>query len=196
MGREEKVKSDVRENGAAEDAVRRDARIVCAVGGLFCCLVGSGSHFVFDLTGGELLAGIFFPVNESVWEHLKLVFFPSFIYFAVALPCAGRLKNRLFGAFAATYIAAAFIPVVYYIYTAFTGASVLGADIATFAAACASGQCAAYRAFTREESAALSVVGGIGIASIAVCYLLLTVYAPGFFLFTDPTDGSVGMPPV
>ena len=46
-------------------------------------IVGTLSHFVYEWTGKPYLIGLFFPVNESTWEHLKLLFFPSLIYFAV-----------------------------------------------------------------------------------------------------------------
>ena len=46
-------------------------------------IIGTHSHFVYEWTGKPYLIGLFFPVNESTWEHLKLLFFPSLIYFAV-----------------------------------------------------------------------------------------------------------------
>lgn len=46
-------------------------------------IIGTLSHFVYEWTGKPYLIGLFFPVNESTWEHLKLLFFPSLIYFAV-----------------------------------------------------------------------------------------------------------------
>ena len=40
-------------------------------------LIGVISHFIYEWTGENTLAGLIFPVNESIWEHLKLIFFPS-----------------------------------------------------------------------------------------------------------------------
>lgn len=42
--------------------------------------LGALSHFVFEWTNENYIIGLFFPVNESVWEHLKLLFFPTAIY--------------------------------------------------------------------------------------------------------------------
>lgn len=42
--------------------------------------IGTLSHFVFEWTNENYIAGLFFPVNESVWEHLKLLFFPVALY--------------------------------------------------------------------------------------------------------------------
>ena len=44
-------------------------------------VLGILGHFLYELTGENKIIGLFFPVSESIWEHLKLVFFPSLIYF-------------------------------------------------------------------------------------------------------------------
>lgn len=43
-------------------------------------VLGTIGHFIYEWTGDNTLVGLFFPVNESVWEHLKLLFFPTVIY--------------------------------------------------------------------------------------------------------------------
>lgn len=42
---------------------------------LLTALAGAGLHFAYDLCPAPLV-GLFAPVNESVWEHLKLFFWP------------------------------------------------------------------------------------------------------------------------
>ena len=39
-------------------------------------VLGILNHFLYRLSGGQAFAALFCPVNESVWEHLKLLFFP------------------------------------------------------------------------------------------------------------------------
>lgn len=36
-------------------------------------------HFIYDLVP-NFVTSIFFPVNESIWEHLKLIFTASIVY--------------------------------------------------------------------------------------------------------------------
>lgn len=43
-------------------------------------ILGTLSHFIYEWTGENLIAGYFFNVNESTWEHLKLLFFPTVTY--------------------------------------------------------------------------------------------------------------------
>lgn len=46
--------------------------IIGALGTLF--------HFLYEWTGERYILGFIFPVNESTWEHLKLIFYPTIIY--------------------------------------------------------------------------------------------------------------------
>lgn len=43
-------------------------------------IVGTLGHFLYKWTGENTLVGYFFPVNESTWEHLKLLFFPTALF--------------------------------------------------------------------------------------------------------------------
>lgn len=54
------------------------------IGFFIISIIGTLSHFVYEWTGKPYLIGLFFPVNESTWEHLKLLFVPGLVYFAIA----------------------------------------------------------------------------------------------------------------
>ena len=45
----------------------------------YTVLLGSLLHFVYGWSGGSVLAAGFSAVNESTWEHMKLLFFPVFL---------------------------------------------------------------------------------------------------------------------
>ena len=47
---------------------------------LFIGLLGTIGHFLYEWTGQNTIIGYFFPINESTWEHLKLIFFPTLIF--------------------------------------------------------------------------------------------------------------------
>lgn len=46
-------------------------------------LIGSVFHFVFNWFGSPSFLAPFFPVNESIWEHTKLLIFPLFLFYLV-----------------------------------------------------------------------------------------------------------------
>lgn len=47
---------------------------------IFVSAVGTLLHFAYDWSGNNVFVGIFTPVNESIWEHTKLIFFPLLVY--------------------------------------------------------------------------------------------------------------------
>lgn len=55
-------------------------KLATVIGIIFVLITGSLAHFVYEWSGNNALAGLFTPVNESVWEHMKLVFFPMLLY--------------------------------------------------------------------------------------------------------------------
>ena len=63
-------------------------------GFLTAAVLGTLAHFMYRWSGGALLAGVFCAVNESVWEHMKLLFFPVFLFTAVQF-CVGERDGLL-----------------------------------------------------------------------------------------------------
>ena len=49
-------------------------------GFIFTCAIGTLMHFVFEWSENNPFVGLFCPVNESVFEHLKMLFFPYLIW--------------------------------------------------------------------------------------------------------------------
>ena len=52
----------------------------CIIGIFFTVLLGTLLHFTYDLSGNSDFVAILSAVNESTWEHLKLLFFPTLIF--------------------------------------------------------------------------------------------------------------------
>lgn len=50
------------------------------IGFIFVSIIGTLAHFVYELTNKSVIAALFCPINESPWEHLKLIFFPYLIW--------------------------------------------------------------------------------------------------------------------
>jgi hypothetical protein len=57
--------------GAMKNMKKRNIRFF-----LVTILAGAALHFAYDWTAGNAIVAIFCPVNESVWEHLKLLATP------------------------------------------------------------------------------------------------------------------------
>ena len=50
------------------------------VGFAFTVMIGTCFHFLFDLTNENIVAAFIAPVNESIWEYIKLLFFSMFVF--------------------------------------------------------------------------------------------------------------------
>lgn len=104
--------------------------IVCCI---LACILGVLFHFVYEFSGQNALLGLFVPVNEAVWEHLKLIFYPILLmslaeYFIFKINDEGffciKLKAALLG-MASTII-------IYYTYSGIIGQNLDFVNIAIY----------------------------------------------------------------
>lgn len=108
-------------------------RVRLLSGILFSLIFGTLLHFFYEWSGENAFVALFSPVNESVWEHLKMLFFPILLYtlfeiivlkkFSAAF-LASRVVGMLFGML--------LIVVSYFTYTGVTGLHSLVMDILIF----------------------------------------------------------------
>ncbi len=102
-------------------------------GCLAVILSGIILHYLYDLSSRSPWIGLFAPVNESVWEHMKLVFFPLTAYFLFEIIRLGKKIPALSAASARGILAGTFmIPVLFYTYTGILGRHILAVDIVLF----------------------------------------------------------------
>lgn len=106
---------------------------ITGLGILWTIVLGTLSHFFYQWSHENILIGLFSPVNESVWEHLKLLFFPALTYMLIEQKVMGKampglLGKNLLGLFAGLLV----MPLLFYGYTAFSGKSILLVDIGIF----------------------------------------------------------------
>ena len=158
--------------------------------------VGSVMHFAFDWSGGMSAVGVFAAVNESVWEHLKMTYWPSLLYAALEYPRVKNLTgNFIFAKTAGIYVMPAAIVGLFYAYTAITGSDNLIADITIFVVAIALGQLTSYKILTLPPlSRRLYILAIIGLIALGVIFTLFTFYPPRVSIFRDPISGGYGIP--
>ncbi len=100
---------------------------------IFTFILGTLLHFVYEWSGSNVIVGIFSPVNESVWEHLKLLYFPMSLWLLLGYSKFGKNNcNYLFSAIIGFLCGAVSIPLLFYLYTFFTQKSILIVDIIIF----------------------------------------------------------------
>lgn len=181
---------------SAARVVDRSVLAYEVAGAVFIIILGSALHFTFELSGGSALVGAFSAVNESVWEHLKLVFFPALLFMLIEyMPLKKKTANFALAKTAGVYLAVVIIPVVFYAYTAVTGESVFLVDISTFVVAVIVGQVLSYKLLTRGKlSERLNRVSLVLLILLGIAFVLFTFYPPGLLPFQDPVSGKYGIP--
>ena len=66
-------------------------------GFVFTSLVGTLLHFLPDVYENNFIY-LIAPTNESVWEHLKLIFYPYLVFMIAEYFAYGRSAKGFFGA--------------------------------------------------------------------------------------------------
>jgi hypothetical protein len=170
--------------------------LIWELGGIFFIIVlGSVLHFVFEWSGRAIPVAPIAAVNESVWEHLKLGFWPALVYAALEYSRFGKSANNF--SFAKTlgiYLIPITIVVLYYVYTAILGHGLLEVDIAIFVVAVIVGQLVSYRLLTASPlPERLNRFAPIALAVLGILFVLFTFYPPQLPLFRDSVTGAYGI---
>jgi hypothetical protein len=166
---------------------------------LFIVLLGSLLHFTFEFSGGWRPLSVISAVNESVWEHLKLAFWPAVFwgiieFFFVRRPVRDTRSGFLLAKAIGAYVMPVVIVAVFYSYTAFTGDSILAVDLSSFVIAVVIGQIVSYKLWGWFKSSAL--LNPLGLAMLIIGILLFAVftfYPPRVGIFRDPVSGGYGI---
>jgi len=158
----------------------------CIIGAVVTIILGVISHFVYDWTGGNFFVGLFFPVNESTWEHMKLLFFPMFAYSLIAgkkmeeeYPC---IYNAMF---IGILVGLALIPTMFYTYTGILGYNVDWVNIALYVVSVLAAYYVVYRIAkqcTKGDSRLLRYV----MYALLLMFMVFSVYPPKLGLFVSP----------
>jgi len=178
------------------DIARRSALRWEIAGFFFIIALGAALHFVFDWSRGFLLLAPFAAVNDSVWEHLKLAFWPALLWALCENgPLHGRINNFRLAKTAGIALMPLVIIVLFYAYSTVLGRNVFALDIATFIIAIAAGQYVSYRIMTADEkSPYLNRIAPGLIVLLAVLFIVFTFFTPTVGLFRDSVTGAFGIP--
>jgi hypothetical protein len=154
---------------------------------LVISLLGSVLHFVFDWSGQSAPVGAIAAVNESVWEHLKIAYWPTLIYAIIEYRFIKKYTNNYyFSKTACIFIIPIAIIGIFYTYTSILGYEILAVDILTFIFAIAIGQLIGYRILmARELPVYLDRVGFVFVILYGVCFVIFTYHTPNLPIFED-----------
>ena len=156
-------------------------------------LVGTILHFLYDWTGESSLAAVFSGVNESTWEHMKLLYWPLFL-FAFFQYFFYKEANYWYVKLAATVLGLAMIPVLFYTYNGMFGKSPDWVNIAIFYIAAGAAFGFEWWAFHKNRMLWKHPQLGLGaLIGIGIVFVIFTFAPPQIPLFGDPVTGRFGV---
>ena len=150
---------------------------------IFVIILGTILHFTYEWSGENRIVGIFSAVNESTWEHLKLVFFPTLITIIVGCYLYG--KKIICAKTVGVIIAMLFTVTVFYSYTGIIGTNYAVINIAIFVLAVILGEYVTYRCYVKDITCNSSICTII-LTILLILFIIFTFNAPEINLFKDP----------
>ncbi len=174
--------------------MRRRVDVWPAAGFLTVAVLGTVLHFVYEWSGNFLWAGAFCAVNESTWEHMKLLFFPVLLLTAAQF-CAGRQEELLAARAISVTVGLALIPILFYTYTGVLGRMVSWANILIFYLADGGLFWLDRRLMghRRLRGPALQIAGLLWLWLLAFFFVWWTFDPPRMGIFRDPVTGGYGI---
>ncbi len=165
---------------------------------LFTIIVGTLLHFIYQWSGANLLAAIFGAVNESVWEHLKLLFWPMVAFGIWEYFAYGRdINNFIPVKVLSIIIGLVTIPVLFYAYTGIIGNHNTIIDILIFIIAVIIAYIFSYRQLKSQEklnSLLANKLAVIALLILIACFVIFTFVQPHIGIFYDTSKGFFGIP--
>ena len=157
-------------------------------------LAGTLLHFLYDWLGEAKWIAPFSGVNESTWEHMKLLFWPMLFYAVVQgfffsdradFWCV-KLKGILLGL--------TLIPIIFYTYNGVIGRSPDWINIAIFFICAAIAYIYETKQFHKGAVHCKNKWLAIGVLCvIALMFVIFTFKTPRLGIFLDPLTGTYGI---
>ena len=162
-------------------------------GFLFTSAFGVILHFLYDWTNQNRFVALFSGVNESTWEHMKILFFPLFI-FSLIQYCSFKdyspffcvkLKGILFGLI--------LIPVIFYTLTGIFGELYDWVNIGIYFVSALAVFVFETMLFKNTNNIKSGGICFVLILIIAVIFMVFTFFPPKIPLFLDMQENFYGI---
>ena len=164
------------------------------VGFAVTSLGGTILHFLYDWLGGAVWIAPFSGVNESTWEHMKLLFWPMLV-FAIFQSFFFRDREdfpcvKLGGIFLGLIL----IPTLFYTYNGVIGKSPDWLNIAIFFISAAIAFIYETKKFYSSDAACKNPkIAVFLLSAIAFLFIIFTFITPEIGIFKDPVFGTYGI---
>ena len=156
-------------------------------------ILGTLLHFTYKWSGENHLVAIFSSINESTWEHLKLLYFPMLITTIIGYLYLGKdIPNVFCSKAIGILIALSFTVVFFYTYTGILGKNIPAIDIASFFISTLLGEFVSYVLMVNKFKCN-NIVAIIVLIVLFISFIVFTYFTPQIGIFKDPNTGKYGL---
>lgn len=159
---------------------------------VFTLITGVILHFVYEWSGKARFVAPFSAVNESVWEHMKILFVPLFVFSVVQSFFFDDVKGYWIIKLKGTVLGLLVIPVIYYLYTGVIGESADWLNISIFVISVLCAFYCEWKLFSgvrkHSNKSALFLL-----TLIAIMFIVFTFKTPELNIFKDPITMKYGI---
>ncbi len=153
---------------------------------IFVSLLGTFSHFLYDWCDNNKFIALFTPTSESVWEHIKLIYFPMLIYTIFAyIMLKSNYPYILSALLLGLIIGFLLIPIIFYVYSGILGYNLLIVDISSFYLSVIIAFYFSYKLAILYDTRNLLPFLIVIVISIALSFFIFTYYPPNIALFSS-----------
>ena len=156
--------------------------------------LGTVLHFLYDWLGEAMLIAPLSGVNESTWEHMKLLFWPMFLFAVVQSFFFGDRKDFWCVKVRGILLGISLIPVLFYTYNGAIGKSPDWINIAIFFVSAALAYLYETHLYKKEKIRCKTPRLSLALLCIiAASFVIFTFLTPQIGIFKDPLSGAYGI---
>lgn len=156
-------------------------------------LVGTLSHFLYDISDHNKIVGLFTAVNESTWEHIKIAITPTLLWSLIDGYKYGIYPNYFPAKLCSLLVITIVIPLIFYSYKAILKKDITIINISSFYIAIILSQYSfRYVIELNDFEFIYRYFSCVGLFIFFGCYLLLTLLPLKTPIFKDPITKKYG----
>ncbi len=174
--------------------MKKDIIIKQIIGVIFVGILGVLLHFAYEWSGENRIVAIFSGVNESTWEHMKLLFFSMLIFALIEKRWLAteplnfwciKLRGIITGLIS--------IPIIFYTTNGVLGKTHDWFNILIFFISAALAFIYETKLFLENKTCRFRGAAKLTLLVIALLFALFTFFPPPINLFRDPLTKLYGI---
>lgn len=162
-------------------------------------VLSSFMHFLYDISGKMIIFAIISPINESIWEHLKITLLPTIIWWIITYNILKKYKEMdfkkwIFSSIISFVVGIIFILIFYYFYSGAFGIQSVFLDVLGLLIGITFGQLVALKIYNDAKiSPVYYYIVFTAFIILIVMFITFTFETPHIPLFKDLSTGKYGL---